>query len=109
MLYNCSLVRTIWLEIQDWCKDKNYNKISIENKFILFGINNTDYLTQTLVKVTKHVIYKSKFNNKIPVLNNILFAWENCKDIEGFIAMCNNTVKTFLGKLSPKYKPLKDL
>ena len=109
MLYRCPLVKALWVKIQEWCNKNNYNKIKLEEKFILLGIKNQDYLLHTIINLTKQTIYKNKFKNKVPNLNHILYTWRACLDIEGYIAMCNNRGKTFLGKWSPLYKPLKDL
>ena len=67
------------------------------------------HLTQTIVNITKHTIYKSKFKNKIPSLQQVLYTWKSCMEVEGYIAMSNNKYKTFLGKWSPIFKSLKEL
>ena len=109
LLYSCPLVLSLWEQVQKWCSDNNYNKIILEDKFILIGVNNTDHLTQTVVNITKHTIYKSKFKNKIPSLQQVLYTWKSCMEVEGYIAMSNNKYKTFLGKWSPIFKSLKEL
>ena len=93
MLYRCPLVKALWVEIQEWCNKNNYNKIKLEEKFILLGIKNQDYLFHTIINLTKQTIYKNKFKNKVPNLNHILYTWRACLDIEGYIAMCNNREK----------------
>ena len=109
LLYRCPMVMSLWSKIQKWCQDNNYNNVKLEENFILLGAGNSDQLLQTLISNTKHIIYKCKFKGKIPALKYILNTWKNCMDIEGYIAMCNNKTKTFLGKWSPLYKLLKDL
>ena len=83
--------------------------MKVDENFIPLGNANTDYLWQIVINYTKHNIYRSKFKNKAQELKQILYNWKNYMDIEGYIAMRHNKVKTFLGKWAPIYKPLKDL
>ena len=78
----CSKVIPVWAYIERLCKTK------LDKSQIIFNnvVNNPKHVENTIVLLTKFVIYKFRCMEKIPSIENVKIELKNLQEIEGEIA-----------------------
>ena len=106
LLFECNSVKKLWRDIGKWIKDRIKSKINTDTFFILLGHPKHKYLVNYIIIVVKHEIFKGKWNNHIPNLNEIKKVLKNYMKLEIFIGSTTNGLEKVMGKWSSIYNDL---
>ena len=106
LLVECETLNNLWDNVKRWLRENVRWRLLTDTVSIILGNEENKHLANYIIIVVKHEIYKGKWKDHIPTLNDIKRTLKSYKKIEIFIATMNDTVEKTKGKWSSIYNDL---
>ena len=72
LFFNCMCVKNFWFRVRDWLQREHHVELDVELKTILLGHLNACNLINKVTMYGKLFIFKCKYNNVNPNLDNFV-------------------------------------
>ena len=106
LLYECPEVKNLWEQMIKWIKNSTRDKTLNDKVSILLGNNDNKLITNLIILITKHTIYKRKWMEKRPTIIELKHIIKKHMLTELYIGTITDNEKKVLGKWSPFYREL---
>ena len=109
LLYNCPERQLLWQEVIDWLTITMNRNITADEQSVILGNKNNDLICNYVMIVTKHEIYKAKWNKTKVTLAKVKRVLKYLMETDIYISNVNHTLPKTLGKWSSLYNVLRNL
>ena len=109
MLYECRQIRNLWTILERWLSRITGERLTLDLNTILLGNKDYNYIVNYVIIVTKHEIYRYKWNHRVPNLADLKRKLKTYLIIEMYIGTISNTVEKTIGKWSPIYNAIRNI
>ena len=109
MLYECRQIRNLWTILERWLSQTTGERLTLDLNTILLGNKDYNYIVNYVIIVTKHEIYRYKWNHRVPNLADLKRKLKSYLTIEMYIGTISNTVEKTIGKWSPIYNVIRNI
>ena len=106
LLYECPEVKKLWDQIIKWINNSTREKTLNDKCSILLGNNENKIITNLLILIIKHTIYKKKLMDKRRTILELKYTIKKHMSTELYIGTITDNEKKVLGKWSPFYREL---
>ena len=109
LLYDCEMTNTLWNNMCNWLRRITPNTIYMDKKSILLGNPKNEIVINYIITITKHEIYKSKWNKTRLTLLKIKNLVKYQIELEIYLGTIKNNLPKVLGKWAPVLNELRNL
>ena len=109
LLFECHVARNIWREIQIWLSRISPNTFFLDKKSVLLGNTRNEIIINYIITLTKHELYKSKWNRNKLTLAKLKHTFKQQMDLEIYLGTIKNTLPKVLGKWATILNDLRTL
>ena len=102
----CSSVRQLWLQIENWVKSKTNRTIKLSNLDKIFGRQNNEFLSENIITCAKMVIFNNRKNGENHNIGDVKKALYKQLRIEEYQSSLIVEEETFLKIWQPVYDEL---
>ena len=106
LLLECPSVRAIWTELQQWLERSLNTTIYISATDILLGNPRNDPVTTCILLITKHEIYKQKWNRTRLTIPKLKIIIKQHMDLECYLGKIRGNPEKTMGKWASIYHHL---
>ena len=103
---NAQKLKKLWDQIIKWINNSTREKTLNDKCSILLGNNENKIITNLLILIIKHTIYKKKWMDKRPTILELKYTIKKHMSTELYIGTITDNEKKVLGKWSPFYREL---
>ena len=109
LLYECRRIGDLWNDIENWLNTVLTKPVKMDLPSIILGNNSNECITNQILIVAKHEIYKSKWTKSAISLVKIQKILKGQMELDIYIATIKNSLPKILGKWSGFYNVLRAL
>ena len=109
LLYECRRIGDLWNDVETWLNTVLTKPVKMDLPSIILGNNGNEYITNQILTVVKHEIYKSKWTKSSISLIKIQKILKSQMELDIYIATIKNSLPKTLGKWSGFYNVLRAL
>ena len=109
LLYECNRATEIWQTLRIWLESISPNTMYFDKKSILLGNNKNEIIINYIIMITKHELYKSKWNKVKINLIKLKHIFKVQMDLEIYSGTVRKTLPKVLGKWSSVLNHLRNL
>ena len=106
LLINCPVAVTIWREISQWLHRTLNSEIHLETNDILLGNPKNETVTNCVILIVKHEIYKNKWNRTRLTLQKLKSVIKSHMDLDVYLGRSQGRPQKAIGKWSSLYNLL---
>ena len=106
LLYECPNVRELWTELQLWLERSLNTNIFVSSTDILLGNPRNDPVTNCIFLITKHEIYKQKWNRTRLTIHKLKIIIKHHMDLECYLGKIRGNQEKTMGKWASIYHHL---
>ena len=106
LLYECPNIRILWQELQEWLGINLTSTLHFDKTSVLLGNQNNEHITNTLIIITKHEIFK-KCKARPLHLRQLKLIFKAIMQTELYLGTVKNQRAKALGKWSSIYNELR--
>ena len=106
LLYECPNVRELWTELQLWLERSLNTNIFVSSTDILLGNSRNDPVTNCIFLITKHEIYKQKWNRTRLTIHKLKIIIKHHMDLECYLGKIRGNQEKTMGKWASIYHHL---
>ena len=100
LLYECRRIGDLWNDVETWLNTVLTKPVKMDLPSIILGNNGNEYITNQILTVVKHEIYKSKWTKSSISLIKIQRILKSQMELDIYIATIKNSLPKTLGKWS---------
>ena len=109
MLYDYPTRALIWQHLGLWLSQFINSNIYLDKNSILLGNSKNEPITNAIILITKHEIFKNKCKGNLLDINQLIFILKHHMQVELYIGTIKNQLPKVLGKWAALYQTLHDL
>ena len=109
LLLKCDRIKHIWIELERWLNTLRTNRVNMDDTSILLGNPQNELIINYVIIITKHEIYKSKWNRTGINLIKIKKILKSHMDLDIYLGTIRSCLPKMLGKWSTLYNNLRNL
>ena len=106
LLINCPLAANLWREISQWLHRTINSEIHLETNDILLGNPKNETVTNCVILIAKHEIYKNKWNRTRLTLQKLKNVIKSHMELDVYLGRSQGRVQKAIGKWSSLYNLL---
>ena len=109
LLFNCPERQNLWQDVSDWLRRTTNRNTSMDDKSVILGNINNNLICIYVTIVTKHEIYKTKWNKTRVTLAKVKKILKYLMETDIYVSNVNHTLQKTIGKWSSLYNVLRNL
>ena len=106
LLIECPIANNLWTEIRVWLQIILNSTIYLSSNDILLGNPRNEPVTNCVILITKHEIYKQKWNRNSLSLHKLKIIIKNHMDLECYLGKIRGNSEKIIGKWASIYRHL---
>ena len=106
LIYECPLSNNIWNMVETWLTNTMNTRIYFDKEAILLGNPMNEIVTNCIILIVKHEIYKRKWNGNLLSLIRLKTIIKNHMDLDIYLGNVQGNLGKAVGKWSAVYNDL---
>ena len=109
LLYDCPFAYDIWVSVERWVRNSVHSEVHMDKTSILLCNPLNEIVTNCIILIVKHEIYKHKWNKNQLNLRKLKFTIKSHMDLDIYLGKILGKPEKAIGKWSSIYNQLHNL